>query len=45
MDIKKRLVIAKGKGLGWSVRDGVGGWVSRRKLLYIEWTNDKVPLV
>ena len=42
MDIEKRLVVAKGKrvgrGLEWEV------WVSRCKLLYIEWINNKVLL-
>ena len=28
---------------GWE-RDGVGGWVSRCKLLYIEWINNKILL-
>ena len=42
MDIKKRLVVAKGEGVGggmeWEVR------VSRCKLLYTEWINNTVLL-
>ena len=30
-------------GRGWR-RDGVGGWVSRYRLLYREWINNKVLL-
>ena len=41
-DIANRLVVAKGEG-GWG-RDGLGVWVNRCKLLYIEWINNKVLL-
>ena len=30
------------QGEGGSSRDGVEGWVSRYKLLYIEWIDNKV---
>ena len=43
MDVENRLVVAKGGG---SVREGWGGevGVSRCKLLYTEWINNKVLL-
>ena len=41
-DIERRLVVAKGEGIGggmeWQFR------ISRCKLLYIEWINNKVRL-
>ena len=42
MDIENRLVVAKREGVGGGVEWEVG--VSRRKLLYIEWINNKVLL-
>ena len=41
-DIENRLVVAKGKG-GWRREDWEFG-ISRCKLLYIEWINNKVLL-
>ena len=44
MDIENRLVVAKGEGVGGG---GGRGWevgLSRGKLLYIEWINNKVLL-
>ena len=40
MDIENRLVVAKGEGVGGGMEWEVG--VSRRKLLYREWINNKV---
>ena len=42
MDIENRLVVAKGKGVGGGMEWEVG--VSRCKLSYIEWINNKVLL-
>ena len=42
MDIENRLVVAKGEGVGGGMECEVG--VSRCKLLYIEWINNKVLL-
>ena len=42
MDIEDRLVVAKGEGVGGRMEWEVG--VSRRKLLYTEWINNKVLL-
>ena len=42
MDIENRLVVAKEEEVGG--RDGVESWVSRCKLLYIAWINNKVLL-
>ena len=42
MDIENRLVVAKGEGVGRGMDWEVG--VSRCKLLYIEWINNKVLL-
>ena len=42
MDIENRLVVDKGQGVGGGMEWEVG--VSRCKLLYIEWTNNKVLL-
>ena len=42
MDIENRLVVAKGEGVGGGMEGEVG--VSRGKLLYIEWINNKVLL-
>ena len=39
---ENRLVVVKGVR-GWG-RDGVGGWLSRHKLLYIQWISSKVLL-
>ena len=41
-DIENRLVVAKGKGVGGRMEWEVG--VSRCKLLYIGWINNKVLL-
>ena len=41
-DIENRSVVAKGEGVGGGMRWEVG--VSRCKLLYIEWINNKVLL-
>ena len=41
-DIENRLVVAKGKDVGAGLKWEIG--VSRCKLLYIEWINNKVPL-
>ena len=40
MDIENRLVVAKGEGVGGGMEWEFG--VSRCKLLYIEWINNKV---
>ena len=40
MDIEHRLVVAKGEGLGGGMEWDAG--VSRCKLLYIDWINNKV---
>ena len=40
-DIENRLVVAKGRGSG---RDALGVGVSRYKLAYIEWMNNKILL-
>ena len=40
--IENGLVVAKGEGVGGGVKWEV--WVSRYKLLYIEWINNKVLL-
>ena len=42
MDIENRLVVAKREGVGGGMEWQVG--VSRCKLLYIEWINNKVLL-
>ena len=42
MDIENRLVVAKGEGVGGGMQWEVG--VSRWKLLYIEWIDNKVLL-
>ena len=42
MDIENRLVVAKWEGIGGGMEWEVG--VSRCKLLYVEWINDKVQL-
>ena len=42
MDIENRLVVAKGEGVGGGMEWELG--VSRRKLLYTEWINNKVLL-
>ena len=42
MDIENRLVVAKGDGVGGEKEWEVG--VSKCKLLYIEWINNKVLL-
>ena len=42
MDIENRLVVAKGEGVGRGMDWEVG--VSRCKLLYIEWINNKILL-
>ena len=42
MDIENRLVVAKGEGAGRGMEWEVG--ISRCKLLYIEWINNKVLL-
>ena len=42
MDIENRLVVARGEGVGGGMEWEVG--VSRCKLLYIEWINNKVLL-
>ena len=42
MDIENRLVVAKGEGVERGMEWEVG--VSRCKLLYIEWINNKVLL-
>ena len=42
MDIENILVVAKGEGTGGGMEWEVG--VSRCKLLYIEWINNKVLL-
>ena len=42
LDIENRLVVAKGKGVG-GVREWEAG-VSRCKLFYMEWINNKVLL-
>ena len=42
MDIENRLVVAKGEGVEGGMKWEVG--VSRCKLLYIEWINNKVLL-
>ena len=42
MDIEDRLVVAKGEGVGGGMEWEAG--VSRCKLLYIEWINNKVLL-
>ena len=42
MDIENRLVVDKGEGVGGRMEWEVG--VSRYKLLYIEWINNKVLL-
>ena len=42
MDIENRLVAAKGEGVGGGMEWEVG--VSRSKLLYIGWINNKVLL-
>ena len=41
-DIENRSVVAKGEGVGGGMKWEVG--VSRCKLLYIEWINNKVLL-
>ena len=41
-DIDNRLVVTKGEGVGRGMEQEVG--VSRCKLLYIEWINNKVLL-
>ena len=41
-DIENRLVVAKGEGVGGGMQWEFG--VSRCKLLYREWINNKVPL-
>ena len=42
MDTKTRLVVAKGAVIGGGIEWEV--WVSRCKLLYLEWINNKVLL-
>ena len=46
-DIENRLVVAKGEGGGggkdWECGRG-GGGISRSKLLYVGWINNKGPL-
>ena len=42
MDIENRPVVAKGEGAGGGVEWEAG--ISRRKLLYREWINNKVLL-
>ena len=42
MDIENRLVLTKGEGVGGGMEWEVG--VSRYKILYIEWINNKVLL-
>ena len=42
MDMENRLVITKGKGIGGGMERVVG--ISRYKLLYIEWINNKILL-
>ena len=42
MDIENRLVVAKGEGVGGGMELEAG--VSRCKLLYIGWINNKVLL-
>ena len=42
MDVEHRLVVAKGEGVGGGMECEAG--VSRCKLLYIEWINNKVLL-
>ena len=42
MDTKTRLVVAKGEVIGGGIEWEV--WVSRCKLLYLEWINNKVLL-
>ena len=42
MDIENRLVVAKGEGVGGGLEWEVG--LSRCKLLYTEWINNKVLL-
>ena len=41
-DVESRLIVVK-REAGWG-RYGVGVWVSRCKLLYVEWINNKVLL-
>ena len=41
-DIENRLVVAKGEGIGGGVKWEFG--ISRCKLLYIEWINNKLLL-
>ena len=43
MDIENKLVVAKAAGVAWGGMDWEFG-VSRCKLLYIEWINNKVLL-
>ena len=42
MDTESGLVVAKGEGFGGGIKWEVG--VSRYKLVYIEWINNKVLL-
>ena len=42
MDIKKKVVVAKGEGIGGRMEWKIG--VSSSELLYIEWINNKVLL-
>ena len=50
MDLENRLVVAKGKGMGWTGCQGEGNgmdWefgISRCKLLYLEWINNEILL-